>query len=96
MSGRYEWESAPAVEVSCLPPGEELGNGRTNAWALVIGDPDATAFVVQGTRDDLLSFADRLVVEIGSTFSAEHENALHFKEPEPRCPVCVAEAGDRS
>jgi hypothetical protein len=96
MSERYEWESATVVDVSCLPPGEDLGNEQTKAWTLVIGDPDATAFVVEGSRDELLAFADRLAVEIGSTFFAEHENALHFQEHDPRCPVCVAEAGGRS
>lgn len=96
MSERYEWESATIVAVSCLPPGEELGHECTDAWALVIGNPYATAFVVEGNRDELLAFADRLIAAIRSTFSTEHENALHLQEPERRSPICDAEAGDRS
>lgn len=86
---RYEWVDAAAF-VDCLPANELDLTG--NGWALVVGDPSATALVVEGTRDDLLALIDRASAAVYSTFIAEHSNALHLADPEPRCPGCAADA----
>jgi hypothetical protein len=44
---RYEWADTTTA-VDCLPA-EELTTTGTD-WALVIGDPGATALVIEGVR----------------------------------------------
>ena len=84
---RYEWIDATCTPLACLPS-EELGENGTG-WVLMIGDPGATALVIEGVRDELLALLDRAVAAIVGTIVAEHENAAHENKPESRCPLCA-------
>lgn len=56
MSERYEcaWHTTDVDVID----GDEVEEGVTQV-ALLIGDPEATALAVFGTRDELLAFLDR-------------------------------------
>lgn len=58
MSGRYEWVGAEA-DVQLGHGGEKVGQDtiQEGAHALILGDPDGTALVVEGTADDLRRWA---------------------------------------
>jgi hypothetical protein len=85
---RYEWTDATAP-IDCIPTEELCSSGI--GWVLVLGDHEATALVIEGDRDQLLTFSGRLRIAVLSTFSAEHENGLHLRDYESRCPLCCAE-----
>jgi hypothetical protein len=89
---RYEWTNT-STPVYCLRSDELTTTGTD--WALVIGDPGATALVIEGIRDDLLRLLDRATASVVATFVAEHEKAVHLNAPEIHCPLCVSEEGGR-
>jgi hypothetical protein len=90
---RYEWTDT-STPIDCLPCDELTTSGT--GWALVIGDPGATALVIEGVREELLSLLDRAAAAVVATFVAEHQNALHLNEPEVCCPLCVSEEGGQA
>jgi hypothetical protein len=87
---RYEWTDC-ATRVYCQTA-EELAEDGTG-WALVIGDPGATALVIEGALGELLTLLDRAAAVVVATLVAEHENAVHVDKPETRCPQCVPGEG---
>lgn len=68
MSARYETADAATVEVGFQRAAEI--DEDLNGSAIVIGDPDATAFVVRGTVAELARFA--ATVTRALTAAAEH------------------------
>lgn len=60
MSMRYESATAADLPVDTVGPGTELGANTVEQHALVIGDPSASAFAVEGSQDDLRAFAERV------------------------------------
>lgn len=46
MSERYEWTGCPAA-VSLAAPGTVVGDDQVTGYALVVGDPQGTALVVE-------------------------------------------------
>jgi hypothetical protein len=87
---RYEWTDC-ATRVYCQPA-EELAETSTG-WALVIGDPGATALVIEGVLDELLTILDRAAAAVVAVLVAEHENAVHVNKPATRCPLCASGEG---
>lgn len=63
MSERYEWNSASGCPLEVVPPGTELGESEVDQgnYALIIGDPWASAYVVEDTPDVLRTFARRII-----------------------------------
>jgi hypothetical protein len=76
---RYEWTDTTTA-VDCLPADELTTTGTS--WVLVIGDPGATALVIEGARDELLALLDRATAAVVATFVANHENAVPRNESE--------------
>lgn len=60
MSARYEHVEAAGAVVELLGPSAKLGDDVITDHALVIGDPDATALVVEGSLADLTSLVGAL------------------------------------
>jgi hypothetical protein len=61
MSERYEMTTASGCPVTLESPGEDIGEDILTGHALVIGDRYSSAMVVEGTRAELLDFAEYLV-----------------------------------
>jgi hypothetical protein len=61
MSERYEWAEAERMPIEIVEPGTHIGEWNTTSHALILGDPDATAFVVEGSPQQLCEFASRIV-----------------------------------
>ncbi|MFC0430004.1 hypothetical protein [Kutzneria buriramensis] len=61
MSRRYEFDTADCP-LEIVPPGADLGEDdlAPGIYGLVIGDPWASAFVVEGTPPDLRRFVQRI------------------------------------
>ena len=61
MSARYEWDTADAVLLDAVGPGTQLGGDEVEPGhhALVIGDPWASAYMVEGTAGQLHEFLRR-------------------------------------
>ncbi|ONH62376.1 hypothetical protein CcI49_03075 [Frankia sp. CcI49] len=60
MSDRYEHIEAAGAEVELLGPGAELGDNVIADHAVVIGDPGATALVVEGSLNELTALVGAL------------------------------------
>lgn len=63
MSERYEWNSASDCPLEVVPPGTKLGMDEVDqdSYGLVIGDPWASAYVVEDAPDVLRAFARRII-----------------------------------
>lgn len=66
MSERYEFSEAAHTSFSVAPEGEELGMDTVapGELAVVIGDASASAYVLTGTREEILVLLRRLMVEV--------------------------------
>jgi hypothetical protein len=53
MSNRYESISATNCPVECVLPGVTLGEHTQEKPAVIIGDQDATALVIEGDFEDI-------------------------------------------
>lgn len=93
MSARFEATYAKTLDYCTFVPGEEYGADQLgpDEWAVCLGDPDATALVIVGTRDDVLDALDRARAELLNYYTAEHENGYHLHTPKERCPECCPE-----
>lgn len=92
MGEHIEWATARAESGWLVDKGESLGDRGltvTHDHALVVG-----SLAIEGTRHELSDMLDRLRGEVETIYVAEHENALHNAEPEPRCPVCRSNTDD--
>jgi hypothetical protein len=76
MSTRYEWIDT-ATSIECVAPSTDLDGCTTDDCAVVIGDPYATALVVQGPLDELRDFVQRVIAAIEAGPS-----------PRSTCAVC--------
>ena len=92
MSRRYEWIEARYAAVVLRLPGEQ-GDGSDEAdvatqvedYAVVLGNPYATALVVTGSPDQLRAFANR----VRATVPAEQQPGAGC-DAKDRCPACGA------
>jgi len=57
---KYTWTEAPHVNARLIAPGGHLDGIVLRQHALVLGDPDVGALVVEGTKVRLAEFADSL------------------------------------
>jgi hypothetical protein len=92
MSQRYEWIEARYAAVVLRLPGEQVdGSDEADAatqvedYAVVLGNPYATALVVTGSPDQLRAFADR----VRATVPAEQPPGAGC-DAEDRCRTCGA------
>jgi hypothetical protein len=63
MSQRYEFNDSNA-ELEIVGPGTDLGEDQLGParYALVIGDPSASAYVIEGSLTELREFARRVTL----------------------------------
>lgn len=66
MAPRYEWSAATATDVKIVAPHDPEFHDDADApeaddWAIVLGNPYATAFVVSGDLEELEQFAARVL-----------------------------------
>jgi hypothetical protein len=66
LAERYELVDTNA-DIIVHPPGTELGLEPTVQWAVVIGNPWATALAIEGSLPDLTWFAERLLDSVRRT-----------------------------
>jgi len=57
---KYTWAEAPHINARLIAPGGHLDGHVLRRHALVLGDPEVGALVVEGTRRQLGLFADSL------------------------------------
>jgi hypothetical protein len=93
MSARFEGVNAVGMPHCVFVPGEEYGLDTLgpDQWGVSLGDPNATALVIVGKRDDVLAAIDRARDELLSYYTAEHVNGYHLRAPERNCPECCPE-----
>ncbi|OXM39047.1 hypothetical protein [Amycolatopsis alba] len=62
MTDRYEL-NPPSVDVKLAQPGSELGMETLDDGnhGLVIGEPESSAYVIEGSLDAIAAFAARVV-----------------------------------
>lgn len=68
MSQRYQIDDSNA-ELKIVGPGTDLGEDQLGAarYALVIGDPYASAYVIEGSLTELREFARRVTARVEHT-----------------------------
>jgi hypothetical protein len=79
MSQHYEWTTADALPIEVVGPGTELGESDTESHALVLGDPYASAFVIEGTPEELGELARTIlsaVESLGGTNTSDATSIL--------------------
>lgn len=73
MSQRYEVGDM-TTDLEILGPGADLGGNElgSGAYALVIGDPWASAYAIEGTLEELAEFAQRVTALVAQAQPTNH------------------------
>jgi hypothetical protein len=83
LAERYEFVDANA-DIMRYPPGAEIGVEPIAGYAVVIGDPWATALAVKGSLPELAAFAERLLASVRRIEAATMPNTDGGAAPAPR------------